>query len=88
MTDPFLVTGPATIASAYMPIETAPRDGTLIEGAAESHWAWDVLRFPYPLKVRWDDQAAKWRANDGRIYDPQPTHWKPAPEPLPAKLQT
>lgn len=60
----------------WQPIETAPKDGSFVIGACESHWGrnWTVLRFPYPLRARWDGK--KWRADDDHVYDPQPTHWR------------
>lgn len=63
--------------SDWQPIETAPRDGTFVRGAAESNWgkAFYVTRFPYPLWQRWNGIA--WEADDGRVYEPQPTHWWP-----------
>lgn len=62
----------------WQPIETAPKDGTMVKAAAESRLrALEVLRFPYPLKQRWNGVA--WEADDGRVYEPQPTHWLPSP---------
>lgn len=57
----------------WQPIETAPKDGTLVRAAKESEQPWGISRFPYPLNQRWNGKA--WEADDGHVYEPQPTHW-------------
>lgn len=61
--------------SAWQLIETAPKDGTELIGATQAKWVRAFPHFPYPLKVHWS--GGRWIANDGRSYDPQPTHWMP-----------
>ena len=72
------VAAPEGVGDRWKSIDTAPKDGTLITAVTEAgaHYALEVLRFPYPLKQRWN--GSKWEADDGRVYEPQPTHWKPA----------
>jgi hypothetical protein len=66
--------------SEWQDIRTAPKDGSFIIAAKESVFpAFEVTRFPYPLKQRWNGK--KWEADDGHVYAPQPTHWQPLPEP-------
>jgi hypothetical protein len=69
------------LTDEWQPIGTAPRNGTLVLAACESKMAahWQTFRFPYPLKQRWN--GVKWEADDGHVYDPQPTHWMPLPPP-------
>lgn len=57
-------------------IDVAPKDGSFVIGATECNIGrqWTLLRFPYPLKVRWNGD--RWEADDGRVYDPQPTHFR------------
>jgi hypothetical protein len=67
----------------WQSIETAPKDGTIIIAAAKAEWVKAYDQFTYPLRSKFLDD--KWQADfgDGKwsSYDPQPTHWKPAPEP-------
>jgi hypothetical protein len=67
----------------WQPIETAPKDGVIVLAVKESTLPWakdfSVARFPYPLKQRWNGGA--WEADDGHVYEPQPTHWMPLPAP-------
>lgn len=62
----------------WQAIETAPKDGRLVLAAKESTLPWvrnfAVARHPYPLKQRWNGSA--WEADDGHVYEPQPTHWQ------------
>ena len=54
----------------YMPIETAPRDGTLIKGAIIQP---DVPRYAF-FRCVWKN--GEWRGMEfGNIE--HPTHWKP-----------
>jgi hypothetical protein len=63
----------ATGAPQWLPIESAPKDGTLILGAAgwvEQGW-WDDDRGEWwPHNTHWTD------AHGGCLY---PTHWQPLP---------
>lgn len=62
----------------WQPIETAPKDGTVILAATENktYPGWETLRFPYPFRQTWQDE--KWVcATEGIAYRPQPTHWVP-----------
>lgn len=63
--------------SEWQPIETAPRDGSLVMTAKES--AITPGHFPYPLKTKFVDGF--WLADFGNDrwgpFDPQPTHWLP-----------
>lgn len=62
----------------WQPIETAPKDGSFIMAAKESTLKWSVVpRFPYPLVQRWSADKGQWEADDGSVYEPQPTHWTP-----------
>ena len=62
--------------SEWMPIESAPKNGAFVRAAAKSSWITAFDHFPYPFPQRWN--GAAWEANDGRIYEPQPTHWQAA----------
>lgn len=68
----------------WQPIETAPRDGTLIFVTANGS---------LPLPVRWEQKVSAWRFGIGLQNDPRevrfsvefgfeswPTHWIPIPE--------
>lgn len=69
----------AESVESWRPIASAPTDGTTIIAASESKF---MPRFPYPLPSKFIDGV--WRCNMGdrwSPYDPQPTHWKPAPTP-------
>jgi hypothetical protein len=65
----------------WLPIESAPKDGTEIVAAKEStsFKGWKVLRFPYPLRSRYVE--GRWLGDFGACgwlqYEPQPTHWAP-----------
>lgn len=67
--------------SEWQPIESAPRDGTVVMVAAESKTApaWsERLRFPYPMPSKFED--GRWVADFGdrwASYLPQPSHWAP-----------
>ena len=63
----------------WQPIETAPKDGSFCLAAKQACWAKAFDHFPYPLKQRWNGE--EWEADDGRVYEPQPTHWMPLPAP-------
>jgi hypothetical protein len=62
----------------WQPIETAPKDGTVI-----NVWAEDI-RFP---AVFWTDHDIEWwHVTDGKhgpwpLRGPSPTHWMPLPDP-------
>lgn len=63
--------------TAWQPIETAPRDGTLIIGWEPG----DVPRVCWPY---WrTDQEGLWRYSDAfhGSYAITPTHWMPLPDP-------
>ena len=61
----------ASDAAAWRPIETAPRDGTLILVAVK-HIGCDVVSF-------W---GAGWReTTNGLMLRDEPTHWQPLPAP-------
>ena len=61
----------ASDAAAWQPIETAPRDGTLILVAVK-HIGCDVVSF-------W---GAGWReTTNGLMLRDEPTHWQPLPAP-------
>lgn len=62
--------------NGWQPIESAPRDGTIIRTGIMHKWG-AIL---YPSEERFvGGQFVS--AHDGRRYDPQPTHWQPLPEP-------
>lgn len=54
--------------SEWQPIETAPRDGSVIQ-VRQGHWG--------PFHVRWT--AGIWKAVEYSAG--RPTHWQPLPEP-------
>lgn len=54
-------------------ISTAPMDGQFVVAAKNAEWVRAFDHYPYPFKQRWN--GAKWEAEDGRVYEPQPTHW-------------
>lgn len=60
---------------SWQPIDTAPKDGTFVFAATQDkhRTGWVSLQFPYPFKQRWNGKA--WEADDGRTYEPQPTHF-------------
>ena len=60
-------------AQEWQPIETAPRDGTWIQGWGSGAWC---------PEMRWSDQCDDWV--DSYDLEPtnfQPTHWQPIPKP-------
>lgn len=59
-------------------MEAAPRDGTVILGGRTSSLTpWWIV---YPMRQYWSD--GRWLcADDGKHYEPEPTHWMPLPEP-------
>ena len=58
-------------------ISSAPKDGTPVFAGAQSKWM-KFLYIPYPMMWRWI--GGQWvGAEDERPYEPQPTHWLPAP---------
>lgn len=61
-------------AQEWMPIETAPRDGTKV-------LLWPgYLMGGDPMTGWWARLARKWVAA-GEPFDSQPTHWRPLPTP-------
>lgn len=60
-------------ASPWMPIETAPRDGTRIH----------IINDRGQFIVEWEDDW--WRVENGKMYaslrGDEPTHWQPLPQP-------
>jgi hypothetical protein len=62
-----------TQLSGWLPIESAPKDGTIIRAGVMGNYGVN-----YPLGFRWQD--GRWCAMFGegvwRSVDPQPTHWK------------
>lgn len=60
----------------WRPIETAPKDGSLILGYfADGETAWHFDR----LVCRWISDLEMWSAKG--VSGLQPTHWQPLPEP-------
>ncbi len=60
-------------ASAWQPIETAPKDGEIL--------IWVNIGSGYPVSSQWSDKKRHWTApffNDGY---PSVTHWQPLPSP-------
>lgn len=74
-----LPTSPAAPSPGWKPIETAPKDGTKILGAAGG-------RVEIVAHAQHKTARAPWRENYslGSICFHQPTHWMPLPEPPPA----
>ena len=70
--------------SEWQPIETAPRDETLILALHPYAWANPELDPPVAV-IRWDTRAEKWLfhlpGNYLQIVEIPPTHWHPLPEP-------
>jgi hypothetical protein len=59
---------------SWQPIETAPRDGTMIDV-----WAWPGERIP---DVSWREEWGQWLHDDGNgLLSCVPTHWMPLPAP-------
>jgi len=77
-----LVPCPAVASPAWQPIETAPKDGTVVLG-----WS-GVWSVGMPETVLWLDRAERsgWFTYAGHHrFMNQPTHWMPLPAPpLPA----
>lgn len=76
--------------SEWQPIETAPKDGTLVLLTIGTHTGvgrWAVISRRDTLNDTDDDVAVfdyefGWRSpNDKRINGKQPTHWMPLPQP-------
>lgn len=67
----------------WQDIETAPKDGSIVTTAKQSNTypAFKFMRFPYPLKTKFE--AGRWKMHMGKgewhSYEPQPTHWLPEP---------
>ncbi len=61
--------------SAWMPISTAPKDGTDI--LAYQKWEDGPERI---LVMRWDEKGG-WRTNVHSFVRFDPTHWQPLPSP-------
>jgi hypothetical protein len=63
--------------SEWQPIETAPRDGTLILGA-EKNWRGELL----VAEMAWED--GEWQLTlqwGDETNEAAPTHWMPRPAP-------
>ena len=75
--------------SGWQPIETAPKDGTLVDLFVDGHreadccWHrldWEIAHLQWPTdSMGW----ATWSERDGEYgrFDPAPTHWQPFPAP-------
>lgn len=65
----------------WQPIETAPKDGTVIRATHEHYHG----RFPFPCKVRFDGNEWVLEPPLGTLgavqHTNDPTHWMPLPEP-------
>jgi hypothetical protein len=59
--------------AAWRPIETAPKDGTLVLAC----WAGSGM---YPIITRWLKNAQAWTHPFNKPVNP-PTHWMPLPTP-------
>lgn len=78
---------PDELADGWLPIESAPRDGTLLlliqpeEGGElipglEDDYKW---LSPYTFTGWWRD--GEWRCAEYSAFDKSPTHWMPIPKP-------
>ena len=75
--------------SGWQPIETAPKDGTLVDLFVDGHretdccWHrldWEIAYLHWPAdSMGW----ATWSERDGEYgrIEPAPTHWQPLPAP-------
>lgn len=83
----------------WIPIETAPKDGTMILGCKKppppgdgftGRWTYAYEQGMAPVTIAWrsfhPNQPGKktWRIADGKPY--QPSHWQRLPEPPSAAL--
>ena len=60
----------------WQPIETAPKDGSLILGLEKDS---DFDR-PILWVVFWNQERRKWEEFYDPFYDPDPKHWIPIPD--------
>lgn len=72
------------VVSQWQPIETAPRDGTVVlaynaRGARSGHRHFFAFSDPAPEGQCWAAEAG-WR-EPGRDWPSYPTHWMPLPAP-------
>lgn len=58
----------------WMPIQSAPKDGTFVFAGTRSKMPDWLLIVPYPFYQKFDGE--KWVGKDGKQYEPQPTHWR------------
>ena len=66
-------------AGRWRPIETAPKDGTLLDGWAVTDARKVAQREP---DIMWDDEAGKWIDPDYEDVETEHyrlTHWRPLP---------
>lgn len=86
MTDTMVVRSPASAASEWLPIETAPKDGThvlLLFEASGRRFA-HIGHYISEKTIRFDNIVSEymgWRTGDILVAmsDLKPTHWAPLP---------
>lgn len=74
------VSSKPSVEEGWMPIETAPRDGTHILAVVAGHHLGTGLPF-IPEVVEWLDGVGWWSEMWGVGGDYHPTHWRPLPAP-------
>ncbi|MCS3691990.1 hypothetical protein ABIF07_001094 [Bradyrhizobium elkanii] len=66
---------------SWEPIETAPRDGTVVSATWQDTWAETGTRHrPIHLEAMYFEEGSWWYAYDGDGPARPPTHWMPLPE--------
>lgn len=73
----------------WLPIETAPKDGTKIlvwTGMGHSVAVWEVQKYHRKPIPYWRTQNLGMRVTMDRAY--QPTHWMPLPDPPDGPITT
>jgi hypothetical protein len=65
------------LEAVWLPMNSAPRDGSVITGRNYDRWGWGV-----EYSLHWE--AGEWHLERGqmgltfRTHIPDPTHWRPA----------
>lgn len=65
----------------WQPIETAPKDGTLIDLWLDGERAPACRFWSYDGHSYWEQAYAEATDCFAPLYDAEPTHWMPIPEP-------